>query len=207
MADLSGISYEHRVVMLTGAPGSGKTTLTDRLKTKARRLHVLRYGEIILDRLRLVHPNLSYENLRSESSSIVPSDLLKDVDSFVAEKAKELRETGHVIIESHAVTKEPYGFRVTPYHESTLRQLAFDAFVFLNCSAGNLMRRNQPKLSGRLEATMEEHSTHNDVQRNVALLYSLITGRPLYILDAGQNQVRVARLLERVLASIGVTLE
>src|SRR5580698_7304074 len=104
-----------KVTLLTGAPGTGKSTLRRSLEPCINGLQHFDYGELLLRCVERQGATLSYSELREQSSSVIsPADVLA-TDEWVIAEIKRLRIVSDVIIDSHALTREEYGFRAIPF--------------------------------------------------------------------------------------------
>ena len=73
-----------KVTLLTGAPGTGKSTLRRSLEPCIAGLQHFDYGELLLRRKERQGSILSYSELREQSSSVIsPTDVL-DTDEWVS---------------------------------------------------------------------------------------------------------------------------
>src|ERR1700756_4199882 len=144
-----------KVILLTGAPGTGKSTLRRSLESRISGLQHFDYGELLLRRKEQEGVVLRYEELREQSSSVIsPKDVL-DTDEWVAAEIGMLRTTCDVIIDSHALTREDYGFRAIPYSTHQLNAIKFDAIIALRCAPETLIARVAIDPGGRRGLTVE----------------------------------------------------
>ncbi len=127
-----------RVVLLTGAPATGKSSLAKLVKKEFSDFEVVDYGELLLREKQSDIPRMSYPELRSRSSKIVDHRDVAKVDESLIQWVAERRKEKHILIDTHGVTKEGYGFRLTPFDYKQVAQLEFDAILSLVlCPSGD----------------------------------------------------------------------
>jgi adenylate kinase len=172
-----------KVILLTGAPGVGKSTLRTGLAQRLPDLKEFDYGKLLLDRKAREGIDLSYKELREKSATaIAPSDV-NTVDEDVIACVRRLRQTSHVILDSHAFTAEEYGLRAVPFSLEQLERLKLDAVLVLHCDPHILTTRTQGKPDGRRnigEALLQQLQT---LQESIGLFYAIACGCPIFILD------------------------
>src|ERR1700720_3310496 len=100
-----------KVILLTGAPGTGKSTLRRLLKTRVAGLQDFDYGQLLLNRKRLEGAHLDYEEMRQQSAAVIAPQDVVSTDEWIVAEIGRLRSGGHILIDSHALTRESYGFR------------------------------------------------------------------------------------------------
>lgn len=127
------------IVYLTGAPATGKSTLCGQLATLPNVRH-FSFSERLRDRLnQRMNTALDESDIRRLSAQAVTPADVDAVDEALTREADEVRETGgYLVIDSHPVTKEDYGFRVTPFSVERLRQLRPDKLIGLYAPPGVL---------------------------------------------------------------------
>lgn len=189
------------VVYLTGAPASGKSTLLQALADQLRPMVPFSYSKELADHIaRKRGEVLSEDGIRAASSRSVTTTDVKEVDEGLIELVNRRRGDAHVVIDSHAVTKESYGFRVTPFSASTLRALAPTMIVVLYTAPDVAIARIKANAAGRPVPTLYESALHNDLQATVALIYGIAAGLPVYFLDATASaETLVQAVVERML--------
>jgi adenylate kinase len=108
--------------------------------------------------------------------------------AFVREK----RSTNHIVIDSHAVTKETFGFRVTPFSRNQLEALSPTLIICLYAEASVVINRIAANAQGRPKPTTFEADYHTALQGVVAVQYGILLGKPVYLLDAAKPMEELA---------------
>ncbi|WAS96389.1 ATP-binding protein [Nannocystis punicea] len=174
-----------QVIYLTGAPATGKSTLSMALQAEISSLEVWDYGE----RLRIALQEkqgaaISYESLRGQSARVATPQDIQALDTRLLEWVQRNRAINHLVIDTHAVTSEEYGFRVTPFDAERIRALAPTLIVNLYVSAETAERRISTDPQGRRSVNVFKAAMHTMLQSSVAVSYSILAGAPAYFLDA-----------------------
>jgi adenylate kinase len=172
------------VVYLTGAPASGKSSLTTSLLKDIPGLKVFAFGERLTARLRTAASVGSQAELRTRSAQAVTPDDVRAVDEDLIAFVAANRAVAPVIIDSHAVTKESYGFRVTPYMLKDFERLRPTQIWVLYTAPEIAVARIGSDAQGRPAITAEEARFHTHLQASVAVSYSMHLGIPVHFFDA-----------------------
>lgn len=192
VAALADLSF--RVIYLTGAPASGKTSLTRALPGVVSPLEVFEYGERLRNYLAArEEPGLTQESVRRQSAGVVQPEDVKAVDRLLLSFVAEARCRAHVAIDSHAVTKELYGFRVTPYSLDDFALLSPDAICVLFAPPEATTERIERDPAGRPLPTLWESGFHTGLQGSVAVAYGVRLGIPIYFVNSNRPHHDVVR--------------
>jgi adenylate kinase len=186
------------VIYLTGAAATGKSTMARALANRISPLKVYHYSDLLISHLakqRSVH--LLTDDLRSQSGSIVTPGDVEQVDRQLIEDTRGAREHSHVLIDSHAVTKEEYGYRVTPFSLDKLRELLPTVICALYAEPEEITRRIANDAGGRPMISRFQIEIGSLLQAQVALHYSLDLGLPAYFFDTSES---IAAGLAKLLA-------
>lgn len=188
---ISTIAEAHlinKLIYLTGAPATGKSTLTDNLRKHLPKALIFTYSKELLAWVK-PHPgsNTTQDDLRRESSSIITREDVEKVDRQLLDLANSCRGRQNLVIDSHPVTIEKFGFRVTPFAKNQLKQLAPDVVVCLYAKAEIIADRISKNAAGRPLPTYSEIDLHTQLQCQMASIYALETGASLYFLDAAHS--------------------
>lgn len=189
-----------KVIYLTGAPASGKSSTTRMLHNRVPGLVVWEYGARLTEHVndRAVS-GLAQDDLRARSAGVVTPQDVEDLDQSLIAFVAEHRSSQHVLIDSHPVTKESYGYRITPFSLARFEHLAPDEIWVLFASPEETRRRIAADNGGRPLVTEEEARMHTAMQASVAATYGMSLGRPVYLFDtAAPREELVARLADRL---------
>lgn len=179
------ISPTFPVIYLTGAPATGKSTLSRNLAAKFPALRVFAYSDEL--RRHLAHraqSALTEDSIRELSAKVVTSDDIVALDTQLVNRVRTERAEAPFLIDSHPVTKEDYGFRVTAFNVETLRALNPDVIVCLYTSPAVLIERIRSTPMGRPMVREFEAKMHIDLQASVATQYGVLLGKPVYLIDS-----------------------
>ena len=194
--------------MLTGAPGTGKTTLRRALVQRIADIEGFDYGELLLRRKTRQGIELRYEDMREQSASVISSADVVATDDMVVGEVSRLRSASHIIIDSHALTREAYGFRAVPFSLAHLRDLRLDAVVFLRCDPEALINRVEADPGGRRNLTVELAREIQLLQESLSLVYAVACACPFHAIDTTHLTVEeVLRLAVGILTKLGITPE
>lgn len=173
-----------KVIMLTGAPATGKSSLARLLKTKQSNLESIDYGKLLLLEKQKTIPNLTYDELRKRSADLITAQDVADMDDKLIEWVRDNRRQAHILIDTHGVTKEDFGFRLTPFVYTQVVELRFDAIFSLYCDPNSIQERIGRDPKGRPQITIEEALMHSQLQNGIASLYGVLSGYPVFFLDS-----------------------
>ncbi|MDB5785169.1 ATP-binding protein [Caballeronia mineralivorans] len=187
-----------RVIYLTGAPATGKSSLSAYLAEKISGLRVLSYSALLRDHIsRKAGVSLTEDGIRNQSALVVTRQDVDEVDEWLIAEVAANRSTQNIIIDSHPVTKEQYGFRVTPFSLSQLERLNADAYICLYASPVVLAKRIRINPAGRPLPTEFELAMHVQTQASLATQYSFLLGKPCYPLDSDVTMETLSATVRR----------
>jgi adenylate kinase len=186
-----------QVVYLTGAPAAVKSTTAKLLAARVSAVEVFEYGE----RLRAYvaersGANLVPADLRRESARRITPAGVKAVDKILLDFVVDVRKRSHVIIDSHPVTKEDFGFRITPFALDQFAKLRPTQVWMLYASPETTMERIALDAQGRPTITAAEAAMHTHLQASVATTYGARLGAAIHFFDTSMaTPAEIAELL------------
>lgn len=180
------------IIYLTGAPATGKSTVCSGLSKQLPELLVFSYSaELRKFAERRTGQSMSEDDIRRLSGIAITPEDVQGLDAELAELASRRRNEGPMIIDSHAVTKEVYGFRVTAFDTATLSSVNPDCIVCLYTAPEVVRQRIASDPRGRPQISAFEAGMHTQLQCAVAAQYAVLLGKPVYLVDSSEPLERV----------------
>jgi len=188
-----------KVVIVTGIPGSGKTTVCRELIRLAQeegiKVEVLNYGDVMVEIMAKSGRELHRDELRR--MSISAQKIVQAEAAAKLAKAVEKAE-GHVIIDTHMVIRTGSGYLPgLPKH--VLDALKPDLLVLIEAKPEEIAaRRVKDADRMRDERTLKELEEELAFSRMVASACSVLTGAPVAIVEnpTGRQEEAARKVLE-----------
>ena len=181
-----------KLIVMTGIPGSGSTTVLKKTLKKINYLH-LNYGDMMIKIARDKKVAEDRDNLRKLSPEIQ-----KEIQKDAAKAIKKQSESDNVIVDTHCSIKTPSGF-LPGLPKWVLEELDPDAFILVEADPDEiLIRRISDETRTRDMERVNEIAMHQEMNRAAAMSYATITGATVQILENHDNQldVIVSKMLE-----------
>lgn len=189
-----------KVIYLTGAPAAGKSSTTRMLAEQLTNLQVWEYGARLTEHVMTKGLAVAgQDDLRARSATVITPQDVSEVDQKLLVFVEEHRSASHVLIDSHPVTKESYGYRITPFSLDQFAALRPDEIWVLYASPEETRRRIKADAGGRPMVTEEEARLDTMLQACVASTYGMSIRCPVYIFDTAKPATElVAHLIKRL---------
>ena len=183
------------VIYLTGAPAAGKSTLCRNLAARFKSLTVFAYSEELRHFISEKTTRLlSEHDIRAQSSIVVTAEDVTALDEQLVARVAVERQSAPFIIDSHPVTKESYGYRITGFSIDARQRLDPDVIICLYTSPEITIQRIGADAMGRPMVSRFEADMHTRLQTAVAAQYGVILGKPVYLLDAAVSPGELVEL-------------
>jgi adenylate kinase len=169
---------------LTGAPATGKSSICSAIAELIAQVRIVSYSTMLRQTVAArIAKSLDALEIRQQSAAIVTREDVQATDDMLVREVLAARQSHHVIVDSHPVTKEVYGFRVTAFTVDQLQALNPDVIVCTYAPAEELERRVRADPQGRALSSLYELDMHVKLQATVAAQYGVVLGRTSYFLD------------------------
>ena len=189
-----------KLIYLTGAPASGKSSTLKKLQEAEHSLFYFEYGAELTSYVKAKGaPIANQQELRAQSSDIVTPEHVDALDRMLLDKVRELRGKRPIVIDSHSVTKESYGYRITSFSEKQIKELNPDEIWFFYTAPQAALDRIEQSSAGRPMISAEEARMHTLTQASITSAYGIMANAPVYLFDTNRDQDELVRTLrERI---------
>lgn len=192
------------VVYLTGAPAAGKSSVCSALRDRIMGLEVFEYGARLTAHINEAERSShNQSDLRAQSGRISTVEHVQALDRILMDFVADRRTKGPVVIDSHPVTKEAFGFRITPYSLADFQSLNPTHIWMLYTPAETAVRRIATEAEGRPTISLEEATMHTQLQASVAATYAMALGRSVELFDSSAPVANTADELAARLVRVG----
>ena len=187
------------VLYLTGAPASGKSSSMRVLRELFPHVAVFEYGERLTAYVQTNHELVQQRDLREHSAAMIRPEDVEAVDEELFCFVEEMRVERPIVVDSHAVTKESFGFRITPFSIEQFARLNPTRIAVLYSPPPVTLERIAANPEGRPSPTEWEAGFHTGLQGALAAAYSIVARTPAYFIDSAKPQELVVDELARLL--------
>lgn len=187
----------YKVIYLTGAPAAGKTTICNQIRERISNVEIFQYGSEMSAYLtsQSKGSTISQKDLRAGTATHVTQLDIDHVNRRMVEFSRRWRTKKHVVIDTHQVTRERYGFRVSAFSNRELRALQLTEIWILYASAASTIARIRQRPEGRPEPNVFEADLHTFLQASLIVSYGVIFGVPIVLFD---SEVEHAVLIQEI---------
>lgn len=183
------------LVVLTGIPGSGSTTILNKTLEKVDYLH-LNYGDVMTQ---IALDEGIVEN-RDQLRKLSP-DTQKEIQKLAAAKISEQAQDGNVIVDTHCTISTPKGF-LPGLPKWVLEELNPDLFILIEADPDEIIYRrlNDDSRERDIEKA-KDIQLHQELNRAASMAYAVLTGATVKIIQNHDNHLdstvdKLAKLLD-----------
>ncbi|MDR2874162.1 MAG: adenylate kinase [Methanobrevibacter sp.] len=174
-----------KLVVLTGIPGSGSTTVLNKTLENVDYLHI-NYGDMMIE----IAKEKNIVDNRDEMRKLSP-DVQKELQLAAAKKIKEKSKTENVIVDTHCTINTPSGF-LPGLPEWILKELKPNQFIIIEANPDEiLIRRLSDDTRNRDKEMTKIIALHQEVNRATAMAYATLTGATVKILENHDNELEI----------------
>jgi adenylate kinase len=181
-----------KLVVLTGIPGSGSTTLLSRALEEVDYVH-LNYGDIMTEiaiRDKIVDNRDALRKL--------PAETQKKIQAEAAKEIKARSENDNVIVDTHCTINTPAGF-LPGLPMWVLEELQPDQFILVEAYPDEIIyRRLNDDTRERDRQKAKDIELHQQMNRATSMAYATLTGATVKIVTNHDNHLdsSVKRLVD-----------
>lgn len=172
-------------VVVTGIPGTGKTTVLERAIAESGKKYIyVNYGDVMFDEAK----SRGLVKDRDEMRKLDPK-IQKEIQRNAAKKIGKME---NVIVDTHASILTPNGY-LPGLPEWVLKEIMPNIIVILEASPEEILRRRAKDTSRKRDADdIEGIKEHQEMNRAVAMAYSVLTGATIKIIQNHDNGLEEA---------------
>ena len=181
------------LVVMTGVPGVGKSTVVKKAFEKAGgkiSYEMINYGDIMLG----IAQEKKMVSHRDEMRKL-PVASQREIQKDAAIKIRKMADERNIILDTHSTIETPKGY-IPGMPEWVLRELRPECIVVLESPPEDINKFRKKDLHDdfrrREVDNLEGIKRHQDVNRVVALSYSVLTGTPIKIIWKPDGQLDAA---------------
>jgi len=165
------------LVVLTGTPGAGKTTVLDKAIEEVKgKFEIQNFGDVMFETARKEGIVKDRDEMRK-----LPSETQKRIQKKAARSIAQRSKNGNLIVDTHCTIKTPRGY-LPGLPRWVLEELMPDIIVLAEADPDEIIGRRRSDISRTRDmeavSSVEEHQQMN---RSIAAAYSMLTGATVKI--------------------------
>jgi len=181
----------NRIVILTGIPGSGKTTVLDlaipALEKEGVKYESVNYGTVMFE----IAKQMGLVKTRDEMRKLDPAKQ-KEIQKSAGKKISSMATVSSVIVDTHCTINTPRGY-LPGLPEWVLKEIMPDTIVLVEAGAKNIaVRRNKDTSRTRDAEAVDDIQCHQDINRAASIAYCIMTGATTKIIKNEQDKLEYA---------------
>jgi len=180
-----------KIVVATGVPGSGKTTVIEgalkKLKARGITYDILNYGDIMLELMR----ELEGINDRDEMRK-VSTDRYREIQREAARRIARAAKQKPIIVDTHCLIKKPEGY-YPGLPRWVLEELNPESIIIVEATPEEIAGRRAKDITRRRDKELrEEIEEHQLMNRATAAAYAAFSGATVRIIQNREKGLKKA---------------
>jgi adenylate kinase len=172
------------VVMITGIPGVGKSTITKlALKQVRVKFRLLNFGDLMFEEA----VKAGLVSHRDEMRKLNP-DLQRRLQMKVAEKIVEISQEEPVLIDTHATIRTPVGY-LLGFPREVIEVINPNFIVIIEATPSEILGRRLRDLKRDRDVETEEQiQRHQDLNRAAAVSYAMHSNALIKVIENHEDK-------------------
>ncbi|WP_297436804.1 adenylate kinase [Thermococcus sp.] len=172
------------VVMITGIPGVGKSTITKlALKQVRVKFRLLNFGDLMFEEA----VKAGLVSHRDEMRKLNP-DLQRRLQMKVAEKIVEISQKEPVLIDTHATIRTPVGY-LLGFPREVIEVINPNFIVIIEATPSEILGRRLRDLKRDRDVETEEQiQRHQDLNRAAAVSYAMHSNALIKVIENHEDK-------------------
>lgn len=195
-----------KFVIITGISGVGKSTITRNVETRIKPITRIGFGELIFEIKNQMGATANYEQLRASPNEAIPINYVNLAEELLLSRVSQLRQTTNIILDSHAVVNDHFGFRIVP-EISNFDKAHLDAIIVIHAPFEVVKIRLAKEPKGRPTISKQIFENYKTLQDSVAIHFGITAKCPVYVLETDNNLDKSVNNLKEIFRSIGMYFE
>ena len=197
---------EGKFVLMTGVPGVGKTTIARNIETRIRPIVRIGFGELIFEVKQQQGTTENYGQLKATPDKLIPINYVSLAEEVLLNRVAEFRYTTNILLDSHAVVNDYFGFRIVP-EINDFERAKIDAIIVIHAPFEIVNQRVIREPKGRNPISKQTFEKHQAMQDAVAIHFSLMARCPMYVVETDDDLNKSVHVLIGIFENIGMSFQ
>jgi adenylate kinase len=193
-----------KLVMLTGISGVGKSTIARHIEDRINPIARLGFGNIIYEVLQREGTDAGRTEIRTTPNRFISISAIKTATTILQERVVNLRQSTNVLLETHAVVSDYFGFWIFP-EISDFEAVKLDAVIVIHSPFEIVEQRMIQKPEGRNLISKQSFESYQSLQDAVAVNFCLMAKCPMYVVETDNDLLKTSAILINIFENIGMS--